>query len=188
MAASRRRTRSEPGRPTATNGSGSRSPLCPWAHIRSPQVRRGSDRFSSAVIHPSSRRDAGATTDATIVGASDEGSRTLAMMNHRALARAHTHWRPHRAVPAPPAERPAAAGRRASRPVWLTAVAALLAGLAIVFVLLGTGGSAGPRLPATPRAWLEAFSADVATGSTEVCSRLLSPTFTSELEREVQSS
>ena len=110
------------------------------------------------------------------------------MMNHRALVRAHTHWRPRRAAPAAPAERPAAPRRRASRAAWLTAFAALLAGLAIALVLLGTGGSAGRTLPATPRAWLEAFSADVATGSGEVCSRLLSPTFTSELEREAHRS
>lgn len=109
------------------------------------------------------------------------------MMNHRALVRAHTHWRPRRATPAPPAETPAAPGRRAYRAVWL-AFAALLAGLAIALVLLGTGGSAGRTLPGTPRAWLEAFSADIATGSPEVCSRLLSQTFASELEREVHRS
>jgi hypothetical protein len=64
----------------------------------------------------------------------------------------------------------------------------VLAGLAVALLLLRAGGPAAAALPATPRAWLEAFSADVATGSGEVCSRLLSPTFTSELEREVHRS
>ena len=64
----------------------------------------------------------------------------------------------------------------------------MLAGLAVALLLLRAGGPAAAALPATPRAWLEAFSADVATGSGEVCSRLLSPTFTSELEHEVHRS
>ena len=111
------------------------------------------------------------------------------MMNRRALVRAHTHWRPRRAAPATYGERSRARGRHASRAGWLAAFAALLAGLAIALVLLPVGsGSAGQTLPATPRAWLEAFSADVATGSGDVCSRLLSPTFRSELGREVHRS
>jgi hypothetical protein len=64
----------------------------------------------------------------------------------------------------------------------------VLAAFAVTLALLRAGGSAGPSLPATPRAWLAAFSADLATGSGDVCSRLLSPTFTSELEREVHRS
>ena len=112
----------------------------------------------------------------------------MAMMNHRALARAHTHWRPRRAAPATSAGPPPARGGRASRVAWLAVFAAVLAGLAIALVLLRAGGSAGRALPATPRAWLDAFSADVATGSGDVCSRLLSPTFSSELERQIHRS
>ena len=63
-------------------------------------------------------------------------------------------------------------------------MAALLAGLAVALVLRHADGRPAVTLPATPRAWLEAFSADVATGSGEVCSRLLLPTFTSELEHD----
>jgi hypothetical protein len=70
----------------------------------------------------------------------------------------------------------------------LAAFAALLAGGAIAVTLLLVGGPAGRALPATPRAWLGAFSADVALGSSDLCSRLLSPAFTSELEGEVHRS
>jgi hypothetical protein len=70
----------------------------------------------------------------------------------------------------------------------LAAFAAVLAGGAVAVTLLLVGGLAGRALPATPRAWLGAFSADVALGGSEVCSRLLSPAFTAELEREVHRS
>ena len=105
------------------------------------------------------------------------------MMNHRALVRAHTHWRPRRAAPATSVGTAPMREPRRRRAVWLAAFAALLAGLAVALVLRHADGRAAVALPATPRAWLEAFSADVATGSGEVCSRLLSPTFTSELEQ-----
>ena len=110
------------------------------------------------------------------------------MMNHRALVRAHTHWRPRRAAPATSVGTAPMREPRGRRAAWLAAFAALLAGLAVALVLRHADGPAAVALPATPRAWLEAFSADVATGSGEVCSRLLSPTFTSELEREVHRS
>ena len=111
------------------------------------------------------------------------------MMNHRALVRAHTHWRPRRAAPATSVGTAPMREPRRRRAVGLAALAAVLAGLAVGLVLLRAGGAAVAALPATPRAWLEAFSADIATGSgEEVCSRLLSPTFTSELEREVRRS
>jgi len=110
------------------------------------------------------------------------------MMNHRALVRAHTHWRPRRAAPATSVRTAPMRESRGLRAAWLAAFAAVLAGLAVALLLLRAGGLAAAALPATPRAWLEAFSADVATGNGEVCSRLLSPTFTSELEREVHRS
>jgi hypothetical protein len=59
---------------------------------------------------------------------------------------------------------------------------------AVALALVREGGSGGLTLPATPRAWLEAFSADVATGSGDVCARLLSPTYQSALERETHRS
>jgi hypothetical protein len=67
-------------------------------------------------------------------------------------------------------------------------VAAVLAGLAIALAVLSGGGSDRLALPASPRAWLDAFSADVATGSGDLCSQLLSPTFRAALEREVHRS
>ena len=111
------------------------------------------------------------------------------MMNRRALVRAHTHWRPRRAAPATAGVTPQRRSLRASRAIWLAAFTALVGGLAtaLLLILPVGSGSVGRTLPATPRAWLEAFSADVATGSGDVCSRLLSPTFRSELGREVHS-
>ncbi len=112
----------------------------------------------------------------------------MAMMNHRALVRAHTHWRPRRAAPATSISTAPTREPRRGCAAWLAASAALLAGLAIALVLVRTGGSAGRTMPATPRAWVETFSADVATGSDDVCSRLLSPTFRSEVARETHRS
>ena len=110
------------------------------------------------------------------------------MMNHRALVRAHTHWRPRRAAPVTSVGMAATREPRGRRAAWLASFATLLAGLAVALVLRHADGRPAVALPATPRAWLEAFSADIATGSGEVCSRLLSSTFASELEREVHRS
>lgn len=107
------------------------------------------------------------------------------MMNHRALVRAHTHWRPRRGAPAPSAvENPV---RRSAGPwrVWLAACLLALAACVGVFMLLRGSHPEGPALPATPTAWLDAFSAGVARDSGDVCTRLLSPTFRSAFEREV---
>jgi hypothetical protein len=49
-------------------------------------------------------------------------------------------------------------------------------------------GAGGPALPATPTAWLDAFSASVARDSGDTCGRLLAPTFRAALEREVRES
>jgi hypothetical protein len=124
----------------------------------------------------------------TVEPSDDGGGWTMAMMNHRALVRAHTHWRPRRAIPATTAGPLPARAQRASRVAWLAVFTAALAVAAIALVVLHAGGSSERALPATPSAWLESFSADVATGNGDVCSRLLSPTFRSELSREVHRS
>jgi hypothetical protein len=72
--------------------------------------------------------------------------------------------------------------------VWLAGCLLALAAFAGAFVALRGSGSSGPDLPATPTAWLDAFSAGVARDSGDVCSRLLSPSFRSALEREVHRS
>jgi hypothetical protein len=61
-------------------------------------------------------------------------------------------------------------------------------GVGVGLVVQRGEGAAGPRLPATPTAWLDAFSAGVARASPDICSRLLTPTFRAALEREVHES
>jgi hypothetical protein len=110
------------------------------------------------------------------------------MMNRRGMARAHSHWRPQR--------RTAATAVRASPSRWCRSRSGVLimvlvtaaGGLAIVAVALRIGRPGGPVLPATPTAWLDAFSAGVARDSGDVCSRLLSPAFRSAMERDAHES
>jgi hypothetical protein len=64
----------------------------------------------------------------------------------------------------------------------------VLAAGAAAFALLRRSSPEGRALPATPIAWLDAFSAGVARDSGDVCSRLLSPSFRSALEREIHRS
>ncbi len=66
-------------------------------------------------------------------------------------------------------------------------IVALVAG-AGAFVLMRGARSDGPPLPATPIAWLDAFSGGVSRDSGDVCSRLLSPAFRSVFEREIHRS
>ena len=91
------------------------------------------------------------------------------------------------AAPATSSRRsPARVGARISRG-RLAAFATRSQGVRSPCRFLRGGGPAGRALPATPRAWLEAFSADVATGRRR---RMLAVAFAgvhSELEREVHS-
>ena len=110
------------------------------------------------------------------------------MMNHRALVRAHTHWRPRRRASARVA---AESSRRRRGHSWRATVAVLVAALAVgvgAAVLLRTADPHGSALPATPTAWLDAFSASVARVSGDVCSQLLSPAFRSAFQRDVHRS
>lgn len=111
----------------------------------------------------------------------------MAMMNRRALVRAHSHWRPRRGMRPASVEGAQAAGNRRRR-LWPAVCIALVLGFGAAVMAVRSAHSAGPALPATPRAWLDAFSAGVATGDGDVCSRLLSPAFRSEFAREVHES
>jgi len=109
------------------------------------------------------------------------------MMNHRALVRAHSHWRPRRYTTLVQVDG-AQCAEHGRRRLWLAVCITALLGFGAAFVIVRGAGSDGPALPATPTAWLDAFSADVATGNGDVCSRLLSPAFRSAFLREVHQS
>lgn len=66
----------------------------------------------------------------------------------------------------------------------------LVAVAALAVALVAWGGSArgGAGLPATPMAWLDAFSAGVARDDRDVCSRLLSSEFRAAMERDAHES
>ena len=68
-------------------------------------------------------------------------------------------------------------------------VVAAIAGLAVAAVVIRGSRPAGSVvLPATPTAWLDAFSAGVARDSGDVCARLLSPEFRAAMERDAHQS
>ena len=56
-------------------------------------------------------------------------------------------------------------------------VAAAIVGLAVVAVVIRGSATGSVALPATPTAWLDAFSAGVARDSGDVCGRLVSAEF-----------
>jgi hypothetical protein len=72
--------------------------------------------------------------------------------------------------------------------LWVIVLVTALADFAIPTVAVRTLRSDGPALPATPTAWLDAFSAGVARDSGDVCSRLLSPASRSAMERDAYES
>ena len=102
------------------------------------------------------------------------------MIDRRGMARAHSHWRPRpREVQRPPFSWPAP-GRRRLRAlsVRMWAIAGLFVvvlALACVGVLFrSVGGSTTRVLPATPRAWLDAYDAAAVDSPARVCSQLFS--------------
>ena len=109
----------------------------------------------------------------------------MAMMNRRGVVRAHSHWRPQRrsavaSVPVAPVS-----WRRSRGRVLVMLVAATVAALAVAGVVTrGSTTGSVVVLPATPTAWLDAFSAGVARDSGDVCARLLSPEFRAAMERD----
>jgi hypothetical protein len=67
-------------------------------------------------------------------------------------------------------------------------VLAAVAALAVALVVSRGSPRSGPVLPATPMAWLDAFSAGVARDSGDVCSRLLSAEFRAAMLRDAHES
>jgi len=67
-------------------------------------------------------------------------------------------------------------------------VSVSIAVLAVALVVSRGSARGGPALPATPTAWLDAFSAGVARDSGDVCSRLLSSEFRAAMQRDAHES
>jgi hypothetical protein len=111
------------------------------------------------------------------------GCGDVAMMNRRTLVRAHSHWRPRGQAATGPRIEPAPSPPKGSHRRWAAVVVAI-ASVAIAGLLITRGPSAS-RLPGTPVAWLDSFSAAVAREPGKVCSQLVSPTFRTALERDV---
>jgi hypothetical protein len=109
------------------------------------------------------------------------------MMNRRASVRAHSHWRPRRGTPRAPVDGTGSTGHRRGR-LWLALGITTVLGFGVVFETMRSAHADVPALPATPTAWLEAFSAGVATSNGDVCSRLLSSAFRSAFVGEVHRS
>ena len=110
------------------------------------------------------------------------------MMNRRGMVRAHSHWRPKRrsavaSVPVVPVW-----WRRSRGRVLVLLLATTIAGLAVGAIVIRGSTTGSIVLPATPPAWLDAFSAGVARDSGDVCGRLLSPQFRAAMERDAHES
>ena len=99
-------------------------------------------------------------------------------MDRRGMLRAHTQWRPRPRDPGPPAV-PWASGHAARARVFRVslrrlagaAVAGVLA-VTVAVVLLSGGGAS---LPATPRAWLDAYEGAAIADPPDVCRVLFAP-------------
>ena len=94
-------------------------------------------------------------------------------MNRRGMVRAHSHWRPTRRSGVASGRVAPLSWRRSRGRVRAMLVAATIAGLALAVVVIRGSTTGSVVLPATPTAWLDAFSAGVARDSGDVCGRLL---------------
>lgn len=112
----------------------------------------------------------------------------MAMMNRRGMLRAHSHWRPQRRAALTSAHERRSSRARPRRSVVGFVVVTVLAGVAVALALFRSSAPSGPALPATPTAWLDAFSAGVARDSGDVCSRLLSSEFRAAMQRDAHES
>jgi hypothetical protein len=112
----------------------------------------------------------------------------VAMMNRRGMVRARSHWRPQRRPAAISSHVVSSSWRRSRGRLLVSLLVTGIAALTVAAVLAASEGQRGPALPATPTAWLDAFSAGVARGSGDVCARLLSPEFRAAMERDAQES
>ena len=112
----------------------------------------------------------------------------MAMMNRRGMVRARSHWRPQRRSAVAPASVAPVSWHRSRGRVLVMLVAGAIAGLAVAGVVIRRSATGSVVLPATPTAWLDAFSAGVARDSGDVCARLLSPEFRAAMERDAHES
>jgi hypothetical protein len=113
---------------------------------------------------------------------------TVAMMNRRPDGARNSHRQPLRCAATSPTDVPSCWHGSRGR-LWAIVLVTALDGFAIATVALRTRRSDDePALPATPTAWLDAFSAGVARDSGDVCSRLLSPAFRSAMESDAPES
>jgi len=110
----------------------------------------------------------------------------VALLNRRTLVRAHSHWRPRGQAATGPRIEPAPSPPKRSHGRWAAVVVAI-ASVAIAGLLITRGPSA-LRLPGTPVAWLDSFSAAVARDPGKVCSQLVSPAFRAAHERDLHQS
>lgn len=112
----------------------------------------------------------------------------MAMMNRRGMVRAHSHWRPQRRPAAVSSQVASASRRRLRGRLLVILLVTGLAALTAAAVVVAGEGRGGPALPATPTAWLDAFSAGVARDSGDVCAQLVSPEFRAAMERDAHES
>lgn len=102
------------------------------------------------------------------------------MIDRRGMVRAHSYWRPRpreaqRLAYASPTPDRRHLRLPSARTRAIVGVFVLVLALAVVAVSFSRGGVAGPALPATPRAWLDAYEANAVDNPSRVCSELFSP-------------
>lgn len=112
----------------------------------------------------------------------------MAMMNRRGMVRAHSHWRPQRRAWGTPGPGPGNSRIQLHRRGIGFVVLAAAAVLGVALAVSRGSPARGRGLPATPMAWLDAFSAGVARDSGDVCARLLSSEFRAAMERDAHES
>jgi len=102
------------------------------------------------------------------------------VIDRRGMVRAHSYWRPRpreaqRLAYASPTPDRRHLRLPSARTRAIVGVFVLVLALAVVAVCFSRGGVAGPALPATPRAWLNAYEANAVDNPSRVCSELFSP-------------
>jgi hypothetical protein len=115
------------------------------------------------------------------------------VIDRRGMVRAHSHWHPRPREPQRPAlASPTVARRRLpllrARTWAIVGAFVLVLALAVVAASFSRGGAVRPALPATPRAWLDAYEASAIDNPSRVCSELFSPQLARAYGHSAQSS